>query len=79
MDSLGVSGPTCRLIGVKFSNPPYRVPAGQDVRGRTLHWQYPETPEQARSMAVFQDLWKRGVYVSGGSNYGADYVVYDGG
>ncbi|CAM9689240.1 unnamed protein product [Sphacelaria rigidula] len=48
-----------------------------DVRGRTLHWQYPETPEQARSMAVFQDLWKRGVYVSGGSNYGADYVVYD--
>lgn len=29
-------------------------------------------------MAVFEDLWARGLCVAGGSNYGADYVVYDG-
>lgn len=29
-------------------------------------------------MAVFEDLWAKGLCVAGGSNYGADYVVYDG-
>lgn len=52
--------------------------AEQDVAGETLYWKYPETLQEARSMAVFEDLWERGVYVAGGSNYGADYVVYDG-
>lgn len=75
---LGVLGFTSRHIRVKIPYPLYRVPAEQDISGQTLHWQYPETPEQARSMAVFQDLWERGMYVAGGSNYGADYVVYDG-
>lgn len=29
-------------------------------------------------MAVFEDLWAKGLCVAGGSNYGTDYVVYDG-
>lgn len=29
-------------------------------------------------MAVFEDLWAKGLCAVSGSNYGADYVVYDG-
>lgn len=29
-------------------------------------------------MAVFEDLWAQGLCAVRGSNYGADYVVYDG-
>lgn len=29
-------------------------------------------------MAVFEDLWAKGLCVVSGSNYGADYVVYNG-
>ena len=29
-------------------------------------------------MTVFEDLWAKGLCVAGGSNFGADYVVYDG-
>lgn len=29
-------------------------------------------------MAVFEDLWAKGLCAVSGSNYGADYVVYNG-
>lgn len=29
-------------------------------------------------MAVFEDLWGKGLCAVSGSNYGADYVVYGG-
>lgn len=43
-----------------------------------LGWNFPDTLEEKRSMAVFEDLWAQGFCVAGGSNYGADFVVYDG-
>lgn len=41
-------------------------------------WKFPETPTEKKSMTVFEDLWSKGFCVVSGSNYGADYVVYDG-
>lgn len=41
-------------------------------------WKFPETPTEKKSMAVFEDLWAQGLCAVCGSNYGADYVVYDG-
>ncbi|CAN0354419.1 unnamed protein product, partial [Hapterophycus canaliculatus] len=39
---------------------------------------FPETPVEKKAMAVFEDLWSKGFCAVSGSNYGADYVVYDG-
>lgn len=41
-------------------------------------WKFPETPAEKKSMSVFEDLWAKGLCAVSGSNYGADYVVYDG-
>ncbi|CAM9301598.1 unnamed protein product [Scytosiphon promiscuus] len=41
-------------------------------------WKFPETSAEKKSMAVFEDLWSKGFCAVSGSNYGADYVVYDG-
>lgn len=42
------------------------------------NWKFPETSAEKKSMAVFEDLWARGMCAVSGSNYGADYVIYDG-
>ncbi|CAM9629228.1 unnamed protein product [Ascophyllum nodosum] len=43
-----------------------------------IEWSFPRTLEEKKSMTVFEDLWAKGLCVAGGSNFGADYVVYDG-
>ncbi|CAM9305216.1 unnamed protein product, partial [Discosporangium mesarthrocarpum] len=40
------------------------------------HWVYPRTPADRVSLRVFEDLWSRGLYVGGGSAYGAEFVAY---
>lgn len=39
---------------------------------------FPVTSSEKKSMAVFEDLWSKGFCAVSGSNYGADFVVYDG-
>lgn len=45
---------------------------------RSSRWKFPDTPAEKKSMAVFEDLWGKGLCPVSGSNYGADYVVYNG-
>ncbi|CAM9178197.1 unnamed protein product [Ectocarpus fasciculatus] len=41
-------------------------------------WRFPETAVEKKSMAVFEDLWAKGLCAASGSNYAADFVVYNG-
>lgn len=45
---------------------------------RPSRWKFPETPAEKKSMVVFEDLWAKGLCPVSGSNYGADFVVYNG-
>jgi len=53
---------------------------GEEEEGfsRCSSSRFPETLAERKSMAVFEDLWAKGLCAVSGSNYGADYVVYDG-
>ncbi|KAL6778810.1 TIE2 [Auxenochlorella protothecoides x Auxenochlorella symbiontica] len=41
-------------------------------------WTFPATPGERQRYAVFKDLLSRGFRVTGGSKFGADYLVYPG-
>ena len=41
-----------------------------------LSWQYPRSVEERRRCAVFADLWEKGLYLTGGSKFGGDFLVY---
>ncbi|CAM9756979.1 unnamed protein product [Ectocarpus sp. 12 AP-2014] len=41
-------------------------------------WRFPEIAVETKSMAVFEDLWAKGLCPASGSNYAADFVVYNG-
>eukprot|EP00752_Nemacystus_decipiens_P007237 g6478.t1 len=45
---------------------------------RSSRREFPGTPAEKKSMAVFEDLLGKGLCPVSGSNYGADYVVYNG-
>ncbi len=53
---------------------------GEEAVGfnRCSSLRFPNTLAEKKSMAVFEDLWAKGLCAVSGSNYGADYVVYDG-
>ncbi|XP_011310052.1 tRNA-splicing endonuclease subunit Sen34 [Fopius arisanus] len=41
-------------------------------------WNYPLTPEDEFKCNVFEDLWSRGFYVTGGEKFGGDFLAYPG-
>eukprot|EP01118_Nematostelium_gracile_P003120 TRINITY_DN13555_c0_g1_i1.p1 TRINITY_DN13555_c0_g1~~TRINITY_DN13555_c0_g1_i1.p1 ORF type:complete len:261 (+),score=44.81 TRINITY_DN13555_c0_g1_i1:59-841(+) len=44
----------------------------------TDSFQYPNNSEEERKMIVFEDLWKKGYFLSNGSKFGGDFLVYPG-
>jgi tRNA splicing endonuclease len=43
-----------------------------------VHWTFPSTVEERDSYLVFKDLHSRGFRITGGSKFGADYLLYPG-
>jgi len=41
-------------------------------------FKYPSTPEDKVKYAVFKDLWEKKFYITSGSKFGGDYLVYAG-
>ncbi|TPX72717.1 hypothetical protein SpCBS45565_g00244 [Spizellomyces sp. 'palustris'] len=41
-------------------------------------WQYPSTPEDRLRYKVFCALWEKGYYITTGSKFGGDYLMYPG-
>ncbi|KAK2076916.1 hypothetical protein QBZ16_005144 [Prototheca wickerhamii] len=51
---------------------------GQAPAEQRQRWEYPQTQEERQRYAVFRDLVSRGFRVTGGSKFGADYLIYPG-
>ncbi|XP_055871790.1 tRNA-splicing endonuclease subunit Sen34-like [Biomphalaria glabrata] len=41
-------------------------------------WEYPNTEKELIRYLVFKDLWKKGFYMTSGSKFGGDFLVYPG-
>jgi len=41
-------------------------------------WTFPNTEEELCRFLVFQDLWKKGNYLTAGSKFGGHYLAYPG-
>jgi tRNA-splicing endonuclease subunit Sen34 len=41
-------------------------------------WSFPATRVEKQRAIVFANLWKRGYYISSGSKFGGDYLLYSG-
>ncbi|CAL1541976.1 unnamed protein product [Lymnaea stagnalis] len=45
---------------------------------RTFDWLYPCTEKEIMRYLVFRDLWNKGFYLTSGSKFGGDFLVYPG-
>ena len=41
-------------------------------------WHFPNTKEEKERYAIYYDLWKKGYFISNGSKFGGDFLVYPG-
>ncbi|KAI8815586.1 tRNA intron endonuclease, partial [Fimicolochytrium jonesii] len=41
-------------------------------------WTYPRTPQEERHCKVFCALWEKGFFITSGSKFGGDYLLYPG-
>lgn len=53
-------------------------PAPPPGAAAPVAWAFPATPDERWRMAVFRDLHARGFRVTGGSKFGADFLLYPG-
>ncbi|XP_060111411.1 tRNA-splicing endonuclease subunit Sen34 [Heteronotia binoei] len=62
--------------------PTERTQRGQeeevDWRLPSKEWPYSGQPEHEMRYRVFQNLWERGYYITSGSKFGGDFLVYPG-
>ena len=42
------------------------------------NFHFPETKEEKLRFLIFKDLWKKGYYVTLGSKFGGDFLIYGG-
>eukprot|EP01104_Vermistella_antarctica_P007241 TRINITY_DN17_c0_g1_i2.p1 TRINITY_DN17_c0_g1~~TRINITY_DN17_c0_g1_i2.p1 ORF type:complete len:244 (+),score=49.50 TRINITY_DN17_c0_g1_i2:522-1253(+) len=62
---------------LKFGVEPDEVTGARSVNSGA-GWTYPRTEAQWHRYRVFVDLWSRGYYLSPGSKFGGDFLVYPG-
>lgn len=60
------------LVCVPFQHP------SSLLRIREAMWTFPETELEKLRYKVFLDLWEKGYYITQGSKFGGDYLVYPG-
>jgi tRNA-splicing endonuclease subunit Sen34 len=41
-------------------------------------WTFPVTKEERHRFLVFEDMWRRGYYLTNGSKFGGDFLAYSG-
>jgi len=52
--------------------------AGLEEAKSQLIWTWPESDEDKARYKVFKDIWEKGYYITSGSKFGSDYLVYPG-
>lgn len=52
---------------------PYRL--DQEI---PAEWSYPESKQEQLRYRVYRDLWNQGFFLSNGSKFGGDFLVYPG-
>ena len=48
------------------------------LKTKDVNWKFPETESEEARHKVFSDLWERGYFITNGSKFGGDYLVYPG-
>ncbi|XP_068243142.1 tRNA-splicing endonuclease subunit Sen34-like [Palaemon carinicauda] len=43
-----------------------------------INWSYPKGQQEKLKYDVFKDLWERGYYITSGTKFGGDFLLYDG-
>lgn len=43
-----------------------------------MPYKYPSTTDEKLKYAVFKDLWEKNFYITNGSKFGGDFLVYAG-
>ena len=63
--------------GVKESK---KIPSSIDNEGKSeaVSWPFPENTQERHQFIVFRDLHQRGFRITGGSKFGADFLLYPG-
>ena len=49
-----------------------------NLKTKDIIWKFPETESEEARYKVFSDLWERGYFITNGSKFGGDYLVYPG-
>lgn len=45
---------------------------------KTVEWTFPSTDEERLRYKIFKDFWESGHFLTSGSNFGGDFLVYPG-
>lgn len=56
-----------------ISESPYRL--NQEI---PAEWSHPESKQEQLRYHVYRDLWNQGFFLSNGSKFGGDFLVYPG-
>ena len=62
------------LISYIYSESPYHE---EEVECRS-EWSYPSNSRETTGYTVFKDLWEKGNFLTSGSKFGGDFLVYPG-
>ncbi|KAJ3090222.1 tRNA-splicing endonuclease subunit, partial [Quaeritorhiza haematococci] len=72
---LPVSTP-CSSQSLPWYNPPTTAGTGEEAGSESL-WTWPSTDFEKLKYRVFRSLWRDGYYISSGSKFGGDYLLYE--
>lgn len=65
--------PEQALVEIYLETPP-----GSNVSHKAAVWTYPSTESEKLRYRVFKELWEQGFYLTSGSKFGGDFLVYPG-
>ena len=54
------------------------TPTSNNVSHRAAVWDYPSTEMEKLRYKVFREFWEQGYYMTSGSKFGGDFLVYPG-
>ena len=54
------------------------TPSSNNVSHRPADWDYPSTETEKLRYKVFREFWEQGYYMTSGSKFGGDFLVYPG-
>ena len=54
------------------------TPSSTSVTHRQVDWDFPSSEMEKLRYKVFRELWEQGYYLTSGSKFGGDFLVYPG-